>query len=208
MISKTLSPRELHYIKNTISIWSGVIFYFLYRDWSTLAGIWTPASSSSPMRVAQYLLSTSSTATTWSDNINYPEQQPVLHYRVLHPGLVVVGVSLGFHLEVEGAEGCLGEDGVVPDLVIPLESLPELLWTDTKDLLGTFLESIMWFLSIKSIKQDGITSGIKFYPSNSKLLSPTWKQVVQMLSEQSAMLTCSMILHLNSSLFLMHFSQR
>ena len=45
---------------------------------------------------------------------------------MFHPGLVVVGVGLGSHLEVEGAEGSLGEDGVVPDLV-PLESLPEIL---------------------------------------------------------------------------------
>ena len=67
-------------------------------------------------------------------NINNP-----LHYRVLHPGLVVVGVGLGSHLEVEGPEGGLGEDGVVPDFV-PLVSLPELLWTDTKNLLCTFLK--------------------------------------------------------------------
>ena len=49
-----------------------------------------------------------------------------LRYRVLHPRLVVVGVSLGSHLEVEGPEGSLGEDRVVP-LFVPLESLPELL---------------------------------------------------------------------------------
>ena len=38
--------------------------------------------------------------------------------------------------------------------------------------------------------------------------SLTWKQEAQMLSEQSAMLSWSMILHLNSSLLLMHFSHR
>ena len=45
---------------------------------------------------------------------------------MLDSGLVVVGVSLGPHLEVEGPEGSLGEDGVVPGFV-PLVSLPELL---------------------------------------------------------------------------------
>ena len=49
-----------------------------------------------------------------------------LRYRVLHPRLVVVGVSLGPHLEVEGPEGSLGEDGVVPGFV-PLVGIPELL---------------------------------------------------------------------------------
>ena len=62
-----------------------------------------------------------------------------LRYRVLHPRLVVVGVSLGPHLEVKGPEGSLGEDVVVLHLV-PLESLPEILWTDTKNLLRTFLK--------------------------------------------------------------------
>ena len=61
-----------------------------------------------------------------------------LRYRVLHPRLVVVGVSLGPHLEVEGPEGSLGEDGVVP-LFVPLECLPELLRTDAKNLLGAIL---------------------------------------------------------------------
>ena len=49
-----------------------------------------------------------------------------LRYRVLDSGLVVVGVSLGPHLEVKGPEGSLGEDVVVLHLV-PLESLPEIL---------------------------------------------------------------------------------
>ena len=57
---------------------------------------------------------------------------------MLHSGLVVVGVSLGSHLEVEGPEGSLGEDGVVP-LFVPLEGLSELLRTDAKNLLGTVL---------------------------------------------------------------------
>ena len=61
------------------------------------------------------------------NNINNPATQTHnLRYRVLHPGLVVVGVGLGSHLEVEGPENSLGEDGVVPDLV-PLVGLAKLL---------------------------------------------------------------------------------
>ena len=59
---------------------------------------------------------------------------------MLHPGLVVVGVSLGSHLEVERAEGSLGEDGVVPDLIAPFESLSELLGGSIEDLLGVLLQ--------------------------------------------------------------------
>ena len=54
-------------------------------------------------------------------------------------GLVVVGVGLGSHPEVEGLEGSGGEDAVVLDL-IPLESLSELLGGSIKDLLGVLLQ--------------------------------------------------------------------
>ena len=47
-------------------------------------------------------------------------------YRVLHSGLIVVGVGLGPHPEVVRAEGGGGEDPVVSGLV-HLEGLAQLL---------------------------------------------------------------------------------
>ena len=58
---------------------------------------------------------------------------------MLHSGLIVVSVGLGSHPEVEGPEGALREDAVVPPLV-PLEGVSELLRAHTEDFLCTLLE--------------------------------------------------------------------
>ena len=60
-------------------------------------------------------------------------------YRVLHSGLIVVGVGLGSHPEVEGPECRLAEDAVVSSLV-PLEGISKFLRLNTEDFLCGFLE--------------------------------------------------------------------
>ena len=57
---------------------------------------------------------------------------------VLDASLVVVLVLLGSHAEVEGLEGGLREDGVVPLLVL-LQGLTKLLGGRVQDFLRCFL---------------------------------------------------------------------